>query len=76
MTELEYIQALCENIKQLRLSLNIKQVDLAYSIGIEPTNLRRIEAGKTCPTFKTLCRIASALNVDVKDLIPLGAPIY
>lgn len=76
MVESEFIMKVCENIKLRRLELSIKQIDLAYSIGIEATNLRRIEAGKTCPSLKTLCRIASALNIDVVDLIPMGKPSY
>ena len=76
MVESEFILKVCENIKQKRLELSIKQVDLAHTVGIEATNLRRIEAGKTCPSFKTLCRIAAALNIDVIDLIPKDKPKY
>ena len=74
MTEAEYIQKVCENIRLKRIEMKLKQVDLAYSVGIEATNLRRIESGKTFPTFRTICRIASAMKVDVIELIPAGRP--
>ena len=76
MTELEYLELLCTNIRNIRKEKGIKQNELAFKIGIEPTNLRRIEMAKSIPTFRTLCKIASALEEDVKHLIPDGRPIY
>ena len=76
MTESEYILKVSENIRVKRLEKGIRQVDLAYEIGIEATNLRRIESGKTCPTLKTICRISFALNLDVIELLPNGKPNY
>lgn len=70
MTEQEYILLVCNNIKQLRMQKGIKQVDLAYAIGIDDSSIRRIESGRTSPTLKTLIRIAGALNVEVQDLLP------
>ena len=35
---------------------------------IDPTNISRIESGRTNPTLFTLYRIASALEVPLKDL--------
>ncbi|MGB0884728.1 MAG: helix-turn-helix transcriptional regulator, partial [Flavobacteriales bacterium] len=57
-----------ENIKQIRLQKGIKQIDLASSIDIEDSALRRIEAGRTNPTVKTLFLVAQALEVEVTDL--------
>lgn len=76
MTELEYLKLLCSNISKIRKDKGIKQNELAFIIGIEPTNLRRIESAKSIPTFRTLCKIATALEEDVKNLIPDGRPIY
>ncbi len=76
MTELEYLELLCSNIKKIRKDKGIKQNELAFKIGIEPTNLRRIESAKSIPTFRTLCKIATALEEDVKNLIPDGRPTY
>ena len=76
MTESEYINAICEKIRNVRLSKGIKQIEVAYSCGIDRSNIRRIEAGRTAPTISTICRIASALNVPVKELLPDGFPEY
>ena len=65
----EYIKIIGENIIQRRKELGIKQVDLAHSVGIEDSSLRRIESGRTNPTFKTLFQIAQALDTEVIDLL-------
>ena len=76
MTELEYLELLCNNIRKIRKDKGIKQNELAFKIGIVPTNLRRIELAKSIPTFRTLCKIATALEEDVRDIIPAGRPVY
>lgn len=76
MTEGEFIQVICENIKRIRLQKGIKQIDLSYQCEIDRSNLRRIESGRTAPSIKTICRIASAMNIPVKDLFPDGFPVY
>lgn len=35
---------------------------------IDPTNISRIEAGRTNPTLLTLQRIANALEVNISEL--------
>lgn len=69
MTEDDYIKKIGNNIKSRRVELNLKQVDLAHSIDIEDSSLRRIESSRTNPTFKTLFKIAKALDMDVVDLL-------
>lgn len=76
MTENEYLVLLCSNLRAIRIQKGIKQNQLAFKIGIEPTNLRRIEYAQSIPTFRTLCRIAAALEEDVKNIIPDGRPFY
>lgn len=70
MTEQEYISKVCENIKQVRIQKEIKQVELAAEIGIDDSSLRRIESGRTSPTLKTLYRISQALKIDLSELLP------
>lgn len=69
MNEDDYIKKIGENIVFRRKELGIKQIDLATMIGIEDSSLRRIESGRTNPTFKTLYRIAKALDIEVYELI-------
>ena len=69
MEEQEYITWVGKNIKKIRIEKGIKQIDLALKIGIEDSSLRRIEAGKTNPTIKTLYRIAKALEIPIERLV-------
>lgn len=52
-----------KRIKILRKEANLSQVDLAFRCNFEPSNLNRIEAGRTYPSVKTLCKIANGLEV-------------
>jgi transcriptional regulator with XRE-family HTH domain len=70
MTEEDYISYVCNRVKELRIHKGIKQVDLASEVGIDDSNLRRLENNRTSPTLKTLFRISHALQVDVADLLP------
>jgi len=70
MTEEDYISTVCQNVKNLRVSKKLTQVELAASVGIDDSSLRRIESGRTSPTLKTLYRLATALEVNVIDLLP------
>jgi len=69
MDEDEYIRNIGINIQEKRKELGVKQVDLANSIGMEDSALRRIESGRTNPTIKTLLKISIALGVQVEDLL-------
>lgn len=55
-------------IKQIRESKNIKQYVLAEKLMMEPSNLTRIENGYQFPKEENLIKIASLLNVELKDL--------
>ena len=59
-----------KRIKCLRESKGISQVELVGKMQgeIDPTNISRIESGRTNPTLFTLYRIASALEVPLIDL--------
>lgn len=55
-------------IKELREARNIKQFELAEQLNIEPTNLSKIENGVYLPREDKLRKIASVLQVEIKDL--------
>lgn len=59
-----------EEISKLRKKKNWTQEYLAEKAELNPTHLGFIEQGRKEPRFKTLTKIANALNVRVKDLIP------
>ena len=57
-------------IRNLRLELGLSQTDLAAASGICRPNISRLESGKHTPTLGTLRRVATALGVTVKELLP------
>lgn len=48
---------------------NLSQFKLAVEIGISDNQMGRIERGETNPTFRTLFKIAKALQTDIKDFL-------
>ena len=57
-------------IKNIRIKRGLSQEQLAERANMNPTHLGHIEQGVREPRFKTLIKIANALGVRVKDLIP------
>ena len=58
-----------KRIKEIRESKNLKQVELANMIDIEPTNLSKIEKGAHLPKNETINKIAKVLNTDITGLL-------
>ncbi|WP_126652974.1 helix-turn-helix domain-containing protein [Chryseobacterium aureum] len=71
MEKSEILKLIGKRIKELRIQKGISQADLVGRMegNIDPTNISRIEAGRTNPTVITLYRIAEALEVDIKALL-------
>jgi transcriptional regulator with XRE-family HTH domain len=69
MTDEEYLIKLGKKIKEIQLSNNISQVELANNCDFEKSNMNRIEAGRANTTIITLRKIATALNIKVEDII-------
>ena len=55
-------------IKELRLSNNLTQEKLAELVGMERTNITRIEAGKHFPNAENLEKFAKIFNVLPNEL--------
>ena len=66
--ERNYLKLLGENIVKIRKERGIKQKELSDILDIDDGSLRRIESGRTNPTTLTLYNIASALEIELKDL--------
>ena len=49
-------------IKERRIELNLSQEELAHKVGIDQSDLSKIEKGNANPSVKMLSRIASGLN--------------
>ncbi|TWP25463.1 XRE family transcriptional regulator [Apibacter muscae] len=60
-------------IKQVRESKGFSQLELVGKMlgDIDPTNISRIESGRTNPTIYTLYRIAEALEVSLEELVSI-----
>ena len=74
MEKVELLRIVGSNIKKIRESKGLTQVDLVGKIEgeIDTTNISRIEAGRTNPTIFTLYRIALALEVSIKELLDIN----
>ena len=70
-TDEALLKRLGERIRLLRKERQLSLRDLAFKIGMEPSNLSVIENGKSNPQILTYARIASALNVAIKDLFEI-----
>jgi len=59
-----------KHIQKIRQAKDITQEELAEKIGVTQTWITYIETGRNKPNLKMLEKIAKALGVKVKDLIP------
>lgn len=73
MEKSEILKKVGKRIKEVRLQKGISQADLVGKMQgeIDPTNISRIESGRTNPTVFTLFRLAEALEVDAKELLEI-----
>lgn len=58
-------------IRSLRKDRKLSLRDLAYKIGMEPSNLSVIENGKSNPQLLTYARISATLGVQLRDLFDI-----
>ena len=63
----EYLIELGKRIKSIRLQKKISQTEIAYRCGFDKSNYNTIESGKRNPTVISLLKIATALEIDIKD---------
>lgn len=58
-----------ENLKEIRMSKNITQSELAEKLGADKSFVSNIENGKTNPTLSTITSLAKALGVSTNELL-------
>ncbi len=58
-----------DRVVLLRKKKKLSQKDLAYKIGWDKPNLRKIEHGRSNVTFKTLFLLAEGLEVSIQELL-------
>jgi len=59
-----------KTIKEMRLEKKLTQAQLAVKSGLPQAHISRLEAGVHSPSFKTIEKIAKALDVTVGDIDP------
>jgi len=59
-----------KNIKRIRRNKNLTQEKLAEIVKLTPKYIQYIESAKRIPSLKSLYKIANALSLKVKDLMP------
>lgn len=62
------IQSITAKLESTRKANNLTQKDVAFKSEMEEQNYRRIEQGETNPTLKSLTKICTALDIELKDL--------
>lgn len=62
-----------EQIKKLRTDKGYTIRTLSEMTHIDKMHIVKIEAGKADVKFSTLCKLATALNVTLHELIPIAA---
>ena len=60
-----------ERIKLLRIQRSMTQKEVAQKCGMADSAIRKYESGKIEPKLGTLIKIATALNVNVSELLEL-----
>jgi transcriptional regulator with XRE-family HTH domain len=63
-----FISLVGNRIKELRYLHKKTQEDVAFEIGIEITQLSRIENGKINTSISQICEIAKAIGVEPKEI--------
>lgn len=58
------------NLKKLRRQQKMSQMELAQKSGLDLTTINELESGNRQPMLKTTWKIANALKVKSKDLLP------
>ena len=59
-------------LKELRESKFLTQRELAAKAGVGEATVVRIERGQQTPTFRTIKRLAAALDLDPSELVQHG----
>lgn len=58
------------NVRELRKKKGLTQEELADKAGLHFTYIGQIERGLRNPSLINICKIATALNIDGKELLP------
>ena len=63
------VQKFGQNMKKIREAKKMSQGDIYRATKIERAYISNLESGKQNPTLETIAKIATALKVEIEDLI-------
>jgi transcriptional regulator with XRE-family HTH domain len=69
-SEVLYLKKFSSNVKKLRRKLELSQEELAEKVGCHVNHIGRIERGQADLSLSMLYKIANALGISVKELLP------
>lgn len=72
---METLKLFGKRVRELRLSKNLTQADLADEIGVSDTFIAKIERGESPPSLKTMESLAKALEVQITQLFAFDKPL-
>jgi transcriptional regulator with XRE-family HTH domain len=70
-TDEALLKLIGNRIREVRKEQNLSLRDVAFKIGMEPSNLSVIENGRSNPQILTFARIASALSVELSTIVTI-----
>ncbi len=62
-------QQIGKELKKARKKLNLKQIDIAEKVGINPNYYARLERGEETPSLDTLKKLAQVLKIKSLDIL-------
>lgn len=65
---IKVLENLGKNLKRYRLEQGLTQEELAEKVGIHPTYVGKLEAGKNNVSVKMLFKISRALKITLYDI--------
>ena len=71
-SEKEFLLAFGKNLRRVRKAQGFTQAQLANDLGVEISQISRIERGIINTSVGNVNAISSALRVDIKDLFDLS----
>lgn len=72
------LQRFADNLRAIRKSKGMSQMDLGFECRVHPSVIGRLEAGSREPRLATIVRLAAGLDISAGDLLdglPLGDPL-
>lgn len=68
----KYVKQFGERVKQVRDEKGMSQEELADKAGLHRTQISLIERGMRSPRLETIEKLAKALKIQAKDLLPVS----